>query len=256
MDCPPSSQPEDPRQVDLGGVSCQMEEAITASGSEFGSGVLEELEVWQSLSEGEDCDRDVQKDEFLDMEELQFLTVEGVDKQARKILRITGKFFPASVVDSTRLKEYVVRKITKELAEEPFCVVYFNTRAKRRENGPGVLTLKRIYDTLPQDYRNRLQIIYFVHPGLLSRTIMGTFGRFFMSDGLYGKVEYISRIEFLWDHMKKGQIEVPDLVYEHDNELEHRPLMDYGLETNPFHLDSFSSYDSAAYPRHSVRWVP
>lgn len=49
----------------------------------------------------------------------------------------------------------------------------------------------------------------------------------------YSKLQYISRIEFLWDDIKKGQVEVPEFVHEHDQELENRPLMDYGFEADP-----------------------
>eukprot|EP00249_Psilotum_nudum_P005502 c18938_g1_i1 orf=234-968(+) len=191
-------------------------------------------------------------DEFLDLEELQFLSVEGVDRQGRRILRIVGKFFPAPVIDSSRLKEYV-QTVTKELGEERFCVVYFHTSVKRRDNNPGMLTLRWVYETLPEDCRQRLEVVYFVHPGLLSRTVMGLLGRFFLSDRLYWKLKYINRIEFLWDHIKRGQLEVPDFVYEHDNELEHRPLMDYGLEADPLQAYGFHGFDSS-FSRNSVKW--
>lgn len=49
---------------------------------------------------------------------------------------------------------------------------------------------------------------------------------------LYGKMRYISRTEFLWEHIRKGEIEIPEFVYDHDEELEYRSLMDYGLESD------------------------
>lgn len=191
-------------------------------------------------------------DEFLDLEELQFLSVEGVDKQRRRILRIVGKFFPAPVVDSSRLKDYILHKISRELSDEQFCVAYFHTRAKMKENCPGLFNLRWIYETLPREYRDRLEAVYFVHPGLLSRTIMGTIGRVFLSDRFYQKVNYISRIEFLWDHIKKGQLEVPEFIFEHDEELEHRPLMDYWLESDPMSSCSMSGLQS----HQPMRWTP
>lgn len=36
--------------------------------------------------------------------------------------------------------------------------------------------------------------------------------------------------------MKKGSIEIPDFVVEHDDVLEHRPLTDYGIEPDPLHF--------------------
>lgn len=189
---------------------------------------------------------------FLDLEELQFLNIQGTDKRGRRILRIVGKFLPAPVVDNSRLKDYVIHKISNELSKEPFCVAYFHTRVNRKENCPGAFTLRWIYEALPPEYRQRLEVVYFVHPGLLSWTILGTIGRFVLSDGLYYKLNYISRIEFLWEYIKKGQLEVPEFVFKHDEELEHRPLMDYWLDSDPMSSYGIGGLDY----RTPVRWAP
>ena len=71
---------------------------------------------------------------------------------------------------------------------------------------------------------------------------------------LYWKLKYINRLEFLWDYIRKGQIEIPDFVYDHDDELEDRPLMDYGVETDPFQvydMPAIASSDS----RYPLRWA-
>ena len=44
---------------------------------------------------------------------------------------------------------------------------------------------------------------------------------------------FVSRVEFMWDYMKKDQLDIPEVVAEHDTELESRPLMDYGIEVDP-----------------------
>lgn len=49
---------------------------------------------------------------------------------------------------------------------------------------------------------------------------------------LYKKLKYVSRLEFLWDHVRRNEMEIPEFVYEHDRELEYRPMMDYGLESD------------------------
>lgn len=59
---------------------------------------------------------------------------------------------------------------------------------------------------------------------------------------LYGKLRYVSRLEFLREFMRKGDIEMPEFVHDHDEELERRPLMDYGLESGRHHR----VYDSPA----------
>ena len=49
---------------------------------------------------------------------------------------------------------------------------------------------------------------------------------------LYWKLKYVSRVEFLWDHVRRNEIEIPLFVYDHDEDLERRPMMDYGLESD------------------------
>ncbi|KAG2578405.1 uncharacterized protein LOC120677402 [Panicum virgatum] len=56
------------------------------------------------------------------------------------------------------------------------------------------------------------------------------------SKWLYWQIKYISRLEYLWGDIRKGVVEIPDFVVEHDKILEHRPLTDYGIEHDPLHL--------------------
>ncbi|CAM8908698.1 unnamed protein product [Rhodiola kirilowii] len=66
--------------------------------------------------------------------------------------------------------------------------------------------------------------------------LSATLGRFFLSGGLYWKVKYISHLQYLWEHIKKGDIEIPEFVQKHDDILEQRPLTDYGIEPDPHML--------------------
>ena len=49
---------------------------------------------------------------------------------------------------------------------------------------------------------------------------------------LYGKLRYVSRLDYLWEQVRRSEIELPEFVYDHDEDLEHRPMMDYGLESD------------------------
>lgn len=59
---------------------------------------------------------------------------------------------------------------------------------------------------------------------------------YFIFPSLYWKIKYVSRLQYLWDDIKKGEIEIPEFVENHDKVLEHRPLTDYGIEPDPLHL--------------------
>ncbi|KAG6546006.1 hypothetical protein Mapa_012669 [Marchantia paleacea] len=172
-------------------------------------------------------------EDFSDLEELQVLRLEGIDRQGRRVVRIVGKYLPATAIDRERLKIYITNKLANEIKDDKFSIVYFHSKVDRAENSPGMLYMRQIYESLSQALRQQLAAIYVVHPGLKSRLLLATVGRFFLSEGFYQKVVYISRVEFLVDHVKKGQVEVPEFVVQHDEDLENRPLMDYGLETDP-----------------------
>lgn len=58
---------------------------------------------------------------------------------------------------------------------------------------------------------------------------------------LYWKIKYVSRLQYLWDDMKKGEIEIPEFVKGHDDVLENRPLTDYGIEPDPLKLTEVPS---------------
>lgn len=50
---------------------------------------------------------------------------------------------------------------------------------------------------------------------------------------LYGKIKYVSRVERLWEHVRRNGVELPEFVTEHDEEdLECKPVMDYGMESD------------------------
>ncbi|KAH9538606.1 hypothetical protein CY35_15G015400 [Sphagnum magellanicum] len=131
----------------------------------------------------------------------------------------------------------MLRKLHQELQDGPIVILYFHTCVQSGDNSPGILRLRRIYESLPQPLKLRLEAVYIVHPGIRSRLFLATLGRFFLSEGL----------EFLCDFVKDGQVEVPEFVWEHDQELESRPLMDYGLDVDPLQYNNMD----AVGPPHS-----
>ncbi|KAF5474224.1 hypothetical protein F2P56_006139 [Juglans regia] len=208
----------------------------------------EEQENWH------DCSQYLSPDEdFSDLDLLQFFRLQGSDKHGSRIYRIVGKYFPAPVVSGERLKKYIFHKICSELSEGPFCIVYLHSAVQKEDNSPGITILRWIYEELPSDIKDRLQALYFVHPGLRSRLVFATLGRLFLSGDLYWKIKYVSRLQYLWDDIKKGEVEIPDFVKEHDDVLEHRPLTDYGIEPDSLHLSEVPS-TAYSFGRYEERW--
>ncbi|XP_052154049.1 uncharacterized protein LOC127772102 [Oryza glaberrima] len=176
------------------------------------------------------------KQEIL-LEKKRVITVQGRDKAGRPIVRIVGKNFPARELGGgghaeAALKGYVRRRVTPAIGDAEFVVVYMHSGVDRRENFPGVGAVRTAYESMPAAVRERLHAVYFLHPGLQSRLFFSTLGRFLFSSGLYRKLRYVSRLEYLWAHVRKGELDVPEAVRRHDDELEQRPLMDYGIEAS------------------------
>ena len=42
----------------------------------------------------------------------------------------------------------------------------------------------------------------------------------------------MNRLDLLWEHVRRKEIEIPEFVNDHDEDLEYRLMMDYGLESD------------------------
>ncbi|XP_058185176.1 uncharacterized protein LOC131302519 [Rhododendron vialii] len=180
--------------------------------------------------------------------------IQGRDKRGRSILRVVGKFFPGRILNVDALKKYLESEIFPKLEKKPFAVLYVHTDVERSENFPGISALRSVYDAIPVNIRENLEAVYFLHPGLQARLFLATFGRLMFSGGLYGKLRYVSRLDYLWDHVRRTEIDVPDFVYDHDEDLEYRPMMDYGLESDHPRVYGVPAVDSPA-PMYSMRCI-
>ncbi|KAJ0637473.1 hypothetical protein HanOQP8_Chr17g0674361 [Helianthus annuus] len=49
---------------------------------------------------------------------------------------------------------------------------------------------------------------------------------------LYGNLQYVCRLDYLWDHVRRSKMEIPEFVRDHDEDLEYRPMMDYSVESD------------------------
>ncbi|KAF7809613.1 ganglioside-induced differentiation-associated protein 2 [Senna tora] len=186
---------------------------------------------------------------------LEVFKIKGRDKHGRKILRIIAKFFPARLVSVDVLKRYLEERIFPKLEKRKFSVLYVHTGVQRSENFPGISALRSIYDAIPMTVKENLEAVYFVHPGLQARLFLATFGRFLFNAGLYGKLRYVSRLDYLWENVKKNEVEIPEFVYDHDEDLEHRPMMDYGLESDHARVYRASSALDSPVNTYSMRCI-
>lgn len=73
---------------------------------------------------------------------------------------------------------------------------------------------------------------------------------------LYGKLRYVNRLDYLWEHVKRNEVEIPEFVIDHDEDLEYRPTMDYGLESDhPRVYYGAPTVDAPAVSTYSMRCI-
>ncbi|OWM70627.1 hypothetical protein CDL15_Pgr014300 [Punica granatum] len=117
------------------------------------------------------------------LDKLEVFEIRGHDKHGRKVLRVIGKLFPARFVSAQVLQMYLEERIYPKLGERPFAVVYVHTGVQRTENCPGISIIRSVYEAIPIDVKQNLEVIYFVHPGIQARLFLATFGRLLFSGG-------------------------------------------------------------------------
>ncbi|KAK8517680.1 hypothetical protein V6N13_127838 [Hibiscus sabdariffa] len=183
-----------------------------------------------------------ESDQELLLHKLDIFKIRGKDKRGHKILLSSENSSP----------KYLEEHIFPRLGKKSFSVLYVHTGVQRSENFPGISALRSIYEAIPVDVKDNLHAVYFVHPGLQARLFLATFGRFLFSGGLYGKLRYVSRVDYLWEHVKRKEIEIPEFVYDHDEDLEYRPMMDYGLESDHPRIHAAPALDSSPFPSVSI----
>ncbi|KAI3431980.1 CRAL-TRIO domain-containing protein [Psidium guajava] len=191
------------------------------------------------------------------LHKLDLFRLQGRDRRGRAVLRVVAKFFPARYVSVEALTKYLEERILPGLEGRKFAVVYVHTGVRRSENCPGISALRSIYEAFPVSVKRNLEAVYFVHPGLQARLFLATFGRLLFAGGLYEKIRYVNRVEFLWEEVRRKEVELPEFVYEIDDEMEHRPIMaDSGSESDHLRLHHGAPFmDPAAVSSYSMRCI-
>ncbi|XP_073047172.1 uncharacterized protein [Primulina eburnea] len=172
------------------------------------------------------------------IKKLGIFMIQGTDKRGLPILRIIGKLFPGKLVGVEALKKFLEAEIFPSLSGGRFSVVYVHSGVNRRENSPGILAMKSVFDAVPAEVGQNVEAVYFLHPSLQCRLLLATFGRLLFSGaaaGFYSKMRYVNTLNVLRNNIRWDQIEMPEFVYEYDEEKEEEeycPTMDFGLESD------------------------
>ncbi|KZV20108.1 ganglioside-induced differentiation-associated protein 2-like [Dorcoceras hygrometricum] len=180
---------------------------------------------------------------------LNIFKIQGTDKCGNPILQIFGKLFPGRVVSVEAVMKYLEEEIFPGLNGKKFSVVYMNSGVTRAENFPGIFALRWLYKAIPVEVRDNLESVYIVHPTFQCWFFLSTIGRllFTHAGGLYCKLRFVYRLEFLWDKVSLCEFGVPKFVGKFDEELEYRPPLDLGMEGDHIRLMFWA-------PQHNSQW--
>ncbi|KAK3424980.1 hypothetical protein EUGRSUZ_F01707 [Eucalyptus grandis] len=191
------------------------------------------------------------------LHKLDLFRLQGRDRRGRAVLRVVGKFFPARWVSVEALTKHLAEGVFPKLEDRKFAVVYVHSGVRRSENCPGISALRSVYEAIPAGVKRNLEAVYFVHPGLQARLFLATFGRLLFTGGLYEKIKYVNRVEFLWEEVRRNEVELPEFAYDIDDEMERRPVMaDYGSESDHLRLPHGAPFmDPAAVSCYSMRCI-
>lgn len=168
-------------------------------------------------------------EDFSDLDGMGFLQVAGRDHRDRPIVVVSARLYHAGMIRKERALQYLAHKL-QLVCQEPYTVVWLHTKARYWTNCPSTWWMWKTYESLPCWYRENLSVVHIVHCdlSLWGGTLVALP---WWSDAVWQKVNWVARVEFLWDHMDKRVMLplIPEYVIEHDQDLEDQPLVDYGI---------------------------
>ncbi|MEW5304424.1 MAG: hypothetical protein WDW38_011187 [Sanguina aurantia] len=169
-------------------------------------------------------------EDFSDLDLLEFLQTGVCDRTGRNLLIVVSRNYPAKMLRTDRVYRYLRHKVDS-ISAAPYSILWYHTTSSYWKNCPSMRWLWRTYESLPSQYRDNLCRVFMVHCDLSMWCAMMAVCPWLTSD-FWQKVEWVSRVEFLWDELDKKQTPVPSFVADHDRVLEDAPLLDYGLIAN------------------------
>ncbi|CAI5457976.1 unnamed protein product [Closterium sp. Yama58-4] len=176
----------------------------------------------------------VPEEDFSDIEETRFWEDEGEDVEGRIVVRVVGKYLPAHVFPTDHVERYIHHKLHELFSlagpDRHVSILYIHTECESLNANPlALLTFRDIFQGLPPNLRQRVGAVYILHPSLTLRVGLWLMSPW-LSDSLYSRVVFVSRVEFLWEHIQEDQVDLPQFCLDHDSKLEAHPLLDYGVQ--------------------------
>ncbi|XP_062990407.1 rho GTPase-activating protein 8 isoform X2 [Elgaria multicarinata webbii] len=141
----------------------------------------------------------------------------GDDNLGRKVIAFSCCRMPPSYqLNHGRLLEYL-KYTLDQYVENDYTVVYFHY-GLNSQNKPSLSWLQSAYKEFDRKYKKNLKALYIVHPTNFIKIIWNIF-KPLISHKFGKKVIYLNYLSDLRDHLKFDQLNIPEEVIRHDENL-------------------------------------
>ncbi|XP_061438374.1 rho GTPase-activating protein 8 isoform X3 [Rhineura floridana] len=141
----------------------------------------------------------------------------GDDNLGRKVIVFSCCHLPPSYqLNHSRLLEYL-KYTLDQYVENDYTVVYFHYGLNSK-NKPSLSWLQSAYKEFDRKYKKNLKALYIVHPTNFIKIIWNIF-KPLISHKFGKKVIYLNYLTDLRDHLKYDQLNIPQEVIRHDENL-------------------------------------
>ncbi|XP_028397348.1 rho GTPase-activating protein 8-like isoform X2 [Dendronephthya gigantea] len=172
-------------------------------------------------------------EDFSDIDRHNILSIGGDDKNARiAIVFSASKLPPKNEIDHQKLFRYMQYTLDKYV-ENDYSVVYFH-HGLNSKNKPSISWLVQVYHALDRKYKKNLKALFIVHPTGFIKVIWNVLKQF-ISAKFSQKVVYANRLADLEEYLHLPQLDIPEVVKKHDEEISERYKPKYSPAV--FHTD-------------------
>jgi len=150
--------------------------------------------------------------DFTLVENLKFLSVQGVNLQGRPTVMVTGAHITVKKpVTLGQILLYTILMLDP-ISESGYDLVYIQS-GSTSANRPAFSWLKKVYKMLPRKYHKNLKALYIIHPSFWAKTSSKVYFQGVVSPKFWGKVSYLESYIDLFKHISRDQIRLPDIMY-------------------------------------------
>ncbi|CAB4018633.1 rho GTPase-activating 8 isoform X5 [Paramuricea clavata] len=160
------------------------------------------------------------REDFSDIDRHHILSIAGDDKNARKVIVVSAcRLPPKTEINHDKLFRYMQYTLD-QYVENDYSIVYLH-HGLNSENRPSISWLVHVYHVLDRKYKKNLKALFIVHTTGFVKVIWSVL-KPFISTNFAKKVVYANRLSDLEEHLYLAQIDIPELVKKHDQEISAR----------------------------------